>query len=64
MSVCQAMERSMYKRLTIVGAVLLLSIGVSRAQSPSPDALEAARTLVTTLKPEADADAGPAGNRA
>ena len=40
----------MYKRLTIVGAVLLLSIGVSRAQSPSPDALEAARTLVTTLK--------------
>jgi uncharacterized protein len=40
----------MFKRLTIVGAVLMLSIGVSNAQSPSPDALEAARTLVTTLK--------------
>jgi hypothetical protein len=40
----------MFKRLTIVGAVLLLSIGAARAQSPSPDALEAARTLVTTLK--------------
>ena len=40
----------MYKRLTVAGAMLLLSIGVSNAQSPSPDALEAARTLVTTLK--------------
>jgi uncharacterized protein len=40
----------MFKRLTIVGAVLLLSIGAARAQTPSPDALEAARTLVTTLK--------------
>jgi uncharacterized protein len=38
------------KRLIIVGGVLLLSIGVARAQTPSPDAMAAARELVTTLK--------------
>ena len=40
----------MYKSLTIVGAVILLLTGVARAQSPSPESLEAARNLVTTLK--------------
>lgn len=40
----------MFKRLTIIAALLLLSTGVSQAQSPSPDALESARALVKTLK--------------
>ena len=40
----------MSKSLTIVGILILLLTGVARAESPSPDALEAARTLVTTLK--------------
>jgi len=38
------------KRLMIAGSVLLLSIGVARAQTPSPEAMAAARELVTTLK--------------
>ena len=38
------------KRLMIAGSVLLLSIGVARAQTPSPEAMSAARELVTTLK--------------
>jgi hypothetical protein len=38
------------KGLMIAGSVLLFSIGVARAQTPSPDAMAAARELVTTLK--------------
>jgi uncharacterized protein len=38
------------KCLIIVGSALLLSVGVARAQTPSPDAMAAARELVTTLK--------------
>ena len=38
------------KRLMIAGSVLLFSIGVARAQTPSPEAMAAARELVTTLK--------------
>ena len=38
------------KRLIIVGSVLLFSVGVARAQTPSPEAMAAARELVTTLK--------------
>jgi hypothetical protein len=38
------------KRLIIAGSVLLLSVGVARAQTPSPEAMAAARELVTTLK--------------
>jgi uncharacterized protein len=38
------------KRLIIAGSVLLLSFGVARAQTPSPEAMAAARELVTTLK--------------
>jgi hypothetical protein len=44
------MERNMFKRLTVIAVLVLLSPGVSRAQNPSPEALESARTLVTTLK--------------
>jgi uncharacterized protein len=38
------------KGLIIVGSVLLFSIGAARAQTPSPEAMAAARELVTTLK--------------
>ena len=38
------------KRLMIVSSVLLFSIGVAPAQTPSPEAMAAARELVTTLK--------------
>jgi hypothetical protein len=38
------------KPLMIAGSVLLFSIGVARAQTPSPEAMAAARELVTTLK--------------
>jgi hypothetical protein len=38
------------KRLMIAGSVLLFSISVARAQTPSPEAMAAARELVTTLK--------------
>jgi uncharacterized protein len=38
------------KGLMIAGSVLLFSIGVARAQTPSPDAMAAARELVTTLR--------------
>jgi uncharacterized protein len=40
----------MSRRLLIIASVLLLSIGASRAQTPSPEAMSAARTLVTTMK--------------
>src|SRR6202012_953455 len=39
----------MYKSLAVLGALLLLSTGVARAQSPSPEPMEAARKLVVTL---------------
>jgi uncharacterized protein len=38
------------KRLIIAGSVLLFSVGVARAQTPSPEAMTAARELVSTLK--------------
>jgi hypothetical protein len=40
----------MYKSLTIIGTLILLSMGVARAENPSSDAMEAARSLVITLK--------------
>lgn len=40
----------MYKSLTIIGMLILLSMGVARAENPSPDAMEAARSLVSALK--------------
>jgi hypothetical protein len=40
----------MSKRATIIGVLLLFSIGVASAQTPSPDAVSAARKLVDTLK--------------
>ena len=44
------MSLRLIKRLMIVGSVLLFSIGVAPAQTPSPEAMAAARELVTTLK--------------
>jgi hypothetical protein len=38
------------KRLMVVGSLLLVSLGAARAQAPSPEAMAAARDLVTTLK--------------
>jgi uncharacterized protein len=43
-------EESMARRLLIVAFVYLISICTSMAQSPSPDAMAAARSLVTTMK--------------
>ena len=40
----------MYKSLAVLGALLLLSTGAARAQSPSPETMEAARKLVVTLR--------------
>jgi uncharacterized protein len=40
----------MSKRLTIIGILLLVSITAARAQTPSPEAMSAARSLVATLK--------------
>lgn len=40
----------MSRRLLIIASVLLLSICASPAQTPSPDAMTAARNLVTTMK--------------
>jgi len=40
----------MSRRLSITACVLLLSICAASAQAPSPDALAAARILVTTMK--------------
>lgn len=40
----------MSKRLMLVVSILLFSAGVASAQSPSPEAMAAARNLVTTLK--------------
>jgi uncharacterized protein len=38
------------KCLLVVGSLLLISIGAAGAQTPSPEAMKAARELVTTLK--------------
>ena len=38
------------KCLLVVGSMLLFSIGPAPAQTPSPDAMSVARSLVTTLK--------------
>lgn len=44
----------MFKRVTVIGALLLFSIGTAQVQAqvqtPSPEAMTAARALVTTLK--------------
>jgi hypothetical protein len=40
----------MSKRLSIIASILLFSIGASQAQTPSPEAMTAARELVTTMK--------------
>jgi hypothetical protein len=40
----------MFRRLLIIAGMLSLSIGAASAQTPSPDAMTAARSLVTTLK--------------
>jgi hypothetical protein len=40
----------MPKRLLIIASMLLFSVCVARAQTPSPDAMAAARSLVATMK--------------
>jgi uncharacterized protein len=40
----------MARRLLMIACLLLLSAPASQAQTPSPDAMAAARTLVTTMK--------------
>jgi len=40
----------MVRRLLIVACLLLLSAPAARAQAPASDAMEAARSLVTTMK--------------
>src|SRR5580704_17184836 len=40
----------MSKHATIIGVLLLFSISVAPAQTPSPDTMSAARKLVDTLK--------------
>jgi hypothetical protein len=40
----------MSRRLSIIASILLLSFGASQAQTPSPEAMTAARALVTTMK--------------
>ena len=40
----------MPRRLLIIASMLLLSICASQAQTPSPEAMTAARNLVTTMK--------------
>jgi len=40
----------MSKRLTIIGVMLLFSISTAPAQTPSPEALAVARSLISTMK--------------
>ena len=40
----------MSKRLMIIGVMLLFSISTAPAQTPSPEALAAARSLISTMK--------------
>jgi uncharacterized protein len=44
------MPKRPIKRLMIIGGMLLFSISLASAQTPSPEALSAARSLVETLK--------------
>jgi len=46
----QSGEETMATRVLIIACVFLGSICVSRAQTPSPEAMNAARSLVTTMK--------------
>src|SRR5438128_287559 len=40
----------MTRRLLLIASLLLTSICVARAETPSPDAMSAARSLVSTMK--------------
>src|SRR5579862_682759 len=40
----------MARRVLIAACLLLLSLPAARAQAPAPDAMQAARSLVTTMK--------------
>jgi hypothetical protein len=40
----------MSRRLLIIASALVFSISAASAQAPSPDAMTAARSLVTTMK--------------
>jgi uncharacterized protein len=44
------MSKRPIKRLMIIGSMLLFSITLAPAQTPSPEAMSAARSLVKTLK--------------
>jgi hypothetical protein len=46
----QSSEETMSRRLLIIASMLLFSICAALAQTPSPDAMTAARSLVTTMK--------------
>src|SRR5882672_12035504 len=43
-------EEPMSRHLLIIASMLVFSISASSAQTPSPDAMTAARSLVTTMK--------------
>src|SRR5262245_36606422 len=43
-------ESPMSRRLLIGAGIILLSVSAARAQGPSPEAMTAARSLVTTMK--------------
>jgi hypothetical protein len=43
-------EETMSRRLLLIAGMLVFSICASSAQTPSPDAMTAARSLVTTMK--------------
>jgi hypothetical protein len=43
-------EEAMARRLLLIACMFLFSISTSPAQTPSPDAMTAARSLVTTMK--------------
>jgi len=40
----------MFKRLPLITVLIVLSTGAARAENPSPQSIEAARSLVATLK--------------
>jgi uncharacterized protein len=46
----QSLEEAMSRRPLIVASLLLFSVCAAAAQTPSPDAMTAARGLVTTMK--------------
>jgi hypothetical protein len=45
-----SLEEPMSRRLFIIASALVFSISAASAQAPSPDAMTAARSLVTTMK--------------